>query len=143
MSESEILKIKISQYETTLNEITEEKKILENKKKTVQKQIKACVQSNDLIMKENNKTEQEMIKTLSDINMSKINLTYKVEELKIFQESLELNEQKKHDTKIDNQNLKIDYSNEEKHFRELQSNVSLTLQNIKQSSLCNELVLIF
>ncbi|CAI2378004.1 unnamed protein product [Moneuplotes crassus] len=135
MSASEILKVQIYQYENAHKEILHLKRNLKEKRISLENEMQSYVEANREILQETDKTQSEILKTLNDINVCRRNLAYKIEELKIFHEALQLHEETKHKTNIDMQNMKVDYSYEEKYFRELKSNISITLQNIKQSSL--------
>ena len=77
-----------------------------------------------------------LIECSNDINFSKVNLKYKIEELKIIEESIKIHTDK-NKLKINENNPqdpRIDYSSEEGYFRELKNTVQLSMQNIKASN---------
>mmetsp|Transcript_31232 Transcript_31232/g.27596 ORF Transcript_31232/g.27596 Transcript_31232/m.27596 type:complete len:138 (-) Transcript_31232:134-547(-) len=75
------------------------------------------------------------------MNFLKANLKYKVEEFKVIEEIVRINEEAKHNKKLNKTEYKsphIDFSTEENYFRDLQNTIQLTMQNIKSSTYQNK-----
>ena len=64
---------------------------------------------------------------------------YKIEELRVIEEALKISEEAKHNQEINPSEFKhqsVDFSTEERYYRELKSNIQLSMQSIRQTTSC-------
>ena len=108
----------------------------------MQDELDALLLENQEAQNETERTEDELGRCIDVINYSKVSLKYKIDELKMIEECIDLYEQKRINEESqggkqpDLNDLDVDLSMQEEHFRNLQQKINLSMNSILNSNSC-------
>jgi hypothetical protein len=98
----------------------------------MQDELDALLLENQEMQNETDRTEEELGRCIDVINYAKVSLKYKIDELKMIEECIDLHGQKQPDIS----DLDVDLSMQEEHFRNLQQKISLSMNSVINSNSC-------
>lgn len=98
----------------------------------MQDELDALLLENQEMQNETDRTEEELGRCIDVINYAKVSLKYKIDELKMIEECIDLHAQKQPDIS----DLDVDLSMQEEHFRNLQQKISLSMNSVINSNSC-------
>lgn len=98
----------------------------------MQDELDALLLENQEMQNETDRTEEELGRCIDVINYAKVSLKYKIDELKMIEECIDLHAQKQPDIS----DLDVDLSMQEEHYRNLQQKISLSMNSVINSNSC-------
>lgn len=139
MSDKDVLKLQIKAWEENQVILMQQKSEVIAKSYSVLKEVTALTAENQKVLIEAEQINNKIEQWLKDVSYYRCNLHFKMEELKVIEQSTEVYNEKQHESNIKAPNINdfdVDLSKQEEYFKEIKQNILISLQRIVQTNSC-------